>query len=193
MTQPSLRQQLAQECARLMVEECLDNYRTAKRKAAEKLGIPLRYLPSNSEIEQAIQDYRRLFFTRETQSYLQQKRQAALQAMRLCAAFNPRLVGAVLTGAAHEHSEINLHLFADSAEEVAFLLIEKGIPFHLKERAYNGIQKTYPCYCFQAGNESITLVVFPTDGIRLAPPSSIDGKPMRRADLQTVEALLVDV
>jgi hypothetical protein len=38
--------------------------------------------------------------------------------------------------------------------------------------------------------EAIEATVFPTDGIRQAPVSPVDGRPMRRANTFEVEALL---
>jgi hypothetical protein len=38
--------------------------------------------------------------------------------------------------------------------------------------------------------QPIEVIVFPIDGIRQAPVSPVDGKPMRRADLAEVESLL---
>jgi hypothetical protein len=39
-------------------------------------------------------------------------------------------------------------------------------------------------------DQAIEATVFPTDGIRQAPVSPVDGKPMRRADVADLEALL---
>jgi hypothetical protein len=39
-------------------------------------------------------------------------------------------------------------------------------------------------------DQPVELVVFNIDGIRQAPISPVDGKPMRRADLREVEGLL---
>jgi hypothetical protein len=150
-------------------------------------------LPSNSEIEQAMIEYQRLFHADSQAERLRALRQAALEAMRFFQPFNPRLVGPVLSGLAHEHAEIVLHLFCDTHEEVAWFLMERKIPYQLKERVYRGQperRESYPCYRFMAGEESIALEVFPLDGIRRAPPSPVDGKPMRRADIAAVEALL---
>ena len=38
--------------------------------------------------------------------------------------------------------------------------------------------------------QTVDAVVFPLDGIRQAPSSPVDGKPMRRASTAEVEALL---
>ncbi len=174
-----------------MVEEYLDSFQAAKIKAATRLGAPTRHLPSNSEVEQAIVEYQRLFRADTQEARLTQMRRAALEAMYLLREFNPRLAGPVLSGTAHEHADILLHLFADNHEEVALFLMERGIPYQLREHTYRSIQQSYPCYRFMAGEESIVLEVFPVDGIRHAPPSPVDGKPMRRADSRAVEALLV--
>jgi hypothetical protein len=39
-------------------------------------------------------------------------------------------------------------------------------------------------------DQPIEATVFPTDGIRQAPVSPVDGKPMRRANVIELEALL---
>jgi len=53
---------LAQEAARIIVEQGISDYRLAKHKAAERLGMSERgSLPGNSEIEQAVADYQQLF------------------------------------------------------------------------------------------------------------------------------------
>jgi hypothetical protein len=43
---------------------------------------------------------------------------------------------------------------------------------------------------FEVDDQAIEATVFPTDGIRQAPVSPVDGKPMRRAAAADVEALL---
>jgi hypothetical protein len=113
--------------------------------------------------------------------------------MQLFSFFSPRLVGSVLQGTANENAEVTLHLFADSPEEIAFFLLDKQIPYQLSERRYRLANQSivhYPCYQFYAGEEAINLVVFNTRDIRWSPPSPIDGKPMKRADIKAVEKLL---
>jgi hypothetical protein len=48
--------------------------------------------------------------------------------------FDPRLVGPVLTGTASAHSDIQLHLFSESAEAVLIRLEERGVPHEALER-----------------------------------------------------------
>jgi len=43
---------------------------------------------------------------------------------------------------------------------------------------------------FELDQQVIDATVFPLDGIRQAPVSPVDGRPMRRADASELEALL---
>ena len=189
-----VRTLLAQECARLMAEEGIKDFLTAKRKAVARLGVSKRaLLPGNAEIEQALVEYQRLFKADEQPLHLKRLRQAALEAMRFLARFRPRLVGAVLNGTAGPHADVNLHLFADTPEEVALFLLEHAIPFETLERRLrlgNGEYAHFPVFGFGAGGINIDLTVFGLDAEREAPRSPVDGRPMRRAGLAEVQALL---
>ena len=56
------RRRIAVEAARLISEHGIRDYHVAKRKAAERLGIQVdTALPKNSEIEDALREYQRLF------------------------------------------------------------------------------------------------------------------------------------
>jgi hypothetical protein len=45
---------------------------------------------------------------------------------------------------------------------------------------------------FEVDDQAVEATVFPTDGIRQAPVSPVDGKPMKRANTFEVQALLDD-
>lgn len=187
---------LAQTAARLMAESGLRDFAVAKQKAAEQLGIHhSRDLPGNKEIEAALRDYQRLFQHDLQHQQLHQLRLTALQAMQLLAPFSPRLVGAVLTGSADQHSPIHLHLFADTSEEVGIFLMEHKIPADQDERRVHyqaGKEEQRPLYRFIAGENALELTVFPAKGLRQSPLSPIDGRPMRRANLAELQQLLED-
>ena len=123
-------------------------------------------------------------------------RVAALGAMELLAAFNPRLVGPVLVGTADENSAVNLHVFADSAEVVAMELSNMGINYRSYERrvkSRRGQTETYAGFEFHHSHSAIQATVFPIDGIRQAPISPVDGKPMKRVDASAVQRLVEHV
>lgn len=185
---------LAQAAARLLAEGSTASIAAARQKAAERLGAPdSRAWPSNQEVSEALADYQRLFGGRHYDERLQRLRATALQAMKLLEGFSPRLVGPVLSGTATATSPVNLHVFCDTSEAVGLFLEDHGIPCRLGERALErepGSLTTRPVYTFIAGETAIELVVFPRLGLRQAPLSSLDGRPMPRADRAAVEALL---
>jgi hypothetical protein len=188
------RQLLAQEAARIIVDHGIRDYRQAKVKAAERLGFDMRgSLPGNAEIERAVSDHLQLFGREAHTDRLVLMRQVALSVMRLLEPFSPRLVGPVLEGTADEHSAVNLHVFADSAEAVAITLIDLGLGYRPYERRLKSRRDQVESFAGFQFEHELTVVeatVFPVDGIRQAPISPISGKPMRRADRRAVEALL---
>ncbi len=190
------RKLLAQEAARIIAEDGVDDYRAAKIKAAERLGLATHgSLPRNHEIEQALSDHLHLFHGDSHSDLLHTLRSAALSAMDLLSIFGPRLVGPVLNGTAGEHSTVNLHVFSDSVEQVADRLQLNKIackPYERRLKSRRGQAETYAGYRFMHQDASIEATVFPFDGIRQAPISPVDGKPMRRADARTVLAMLTE-
>ena len=188
------RQVLAQEAARIIVNHGVRDYRVAKQKAAERLGVNGRgALPGNAEIEAAVAEHLQLFGGDEHDDRLRLMRFAALSAMELLSSFTPRLVGPVLAGTADENSSVNLHVFTDSPESIALELEQLGMsckPYERRLRTRHNQFETYPGFEFHLNQCPIQATVFPVDGIRQAPMSPIDGKPMRRADSDGVQALL---
>lgn len=188
-----VRERIAKEAARLMCEAGVRDYQLAKRKALQRLHIPnQRNLPSNEEIESAVSEYQRLFRADSQPQRLAELRRTAVRAMRFLERFQPRLVGEVLSGTADEHSDVCLHLFAETAEEVGLFLLEKGVPHELGERTMrlaNDDTKRLPTCRFMADDVPVELVVFAERTRRRVPLSPVDGRPMQRAALQAVEAL----
>jgi hypothetical protein len=193
------RQLLAQEAARIIVDQGIRDYRIAKTKAAERLGLnDRRSLPGNAEVEMAVSEHLQLFGREAHSDLLRDLRETALSAMQMLAAHSPRLVGPVLHGTADDHSVVNLHVFADSSELIAGELAGRGFryqPFERRLRPRRDRKSDpaiYAAFRFEHRETPIEATVFPVDGIRQAPVSPIDGKPMQRADIKAVTALLED-
>ncbi len=189
-----MRARIAAEAARIMVEQGVTDFYAAKRKAAVRLGSPdTRNMPRNVEVETAMSEYRRLFQSGSHPQRLRRLRKAAVEAMCFLEQFHPRLVGSVLRGTAGEFADVNLHVFAETPEDVRFFLRERNIPFEERDRRlrhFDNEMTTYPVYSFVAKNVRFDLTVFPLNGQRQAPLSPVDGKPMRRASAEVVEKLL---
>lgn len=188
---------VAQEAARIIVDHGVRDYRLAKQKAADRLGIVGRgALPGNAEVEAAVSQHLEIFRGESHADHLRLMRVAALSAMELLSAYTPRLVGPVLVGTADENSAVNLHVFADSAETVAMELAQIGInyrPYERRLKSRRNRVETFAGFEFHHSNSAIQVTVFPIDGIRQAPMSPIDGKPMKRAASDAVQQLLEHV
>lgn len=190
-----IRERIAQEAARVMIEGGTRDFNLAKRKAIARLRVSGNSkLPGNDEVERAIESYQRLFLADRQPGQLNELRHAALRAMEFLRQFKPRLVGPVLTGTADKNSDICLHVFAQTAEDVTLFLMENGIEHQPAERRLKmGAADTVrmPAFRFLADGRPIELVVFPDTGRRHPPLSPIDGRPMRRANLAEVASLAV--
>ena len=188
------RQRLAIEAARLITEGGIRDFHLAKRKAAHRLGIhDDASLPRNSEIQEALRDYQRLFQGQSHEQLLLERRESAARALAFFAAFEPRLVGAVLEGTADAHSAVCLHLYVDDPERVPFFLAEHGIPAESSSRRVRldrdrAIEA--PVWLFAADDLPFDLTVLPSAALRQAPLDRIDEKPMKRASLAALEELL---
>jgi len=189
-----LRTRVAEEAARIMREQGVRDFLLAKRKAADRLGVMDRNaLPANQEISAALAAQQRLFGGTAHQDNLRTMREVALRAMGLLEHFSPRLVGPVLAGTATPHSDISLHVFAATPEEVAFMLIERGVRYRTGDRRVrlaNGEYASYPSFEFESGEVAVEATVFPERGLREAPVCPVSGGPMRRARRDEIEALL---
>lgn len=188
------RTALAVEAARIMQEQGLTDFRGAKAKALERLGLGKGApLPNNEEIEAALAERNRLFYADSQPELLAEMRRAARGMMQALEQFYPRLVGDVLSGTTTQHSNVELHLFSDAAESVGASLDAQGIAYRVVERRHRLRRETvesFPGFRFSVLGCGFSSSVFPLR-LRGHPPlSGVDGKPMHRGTLREVEQLL---
>lgn len=190
------RQRLAHEAARLMSEGGVRDYHQAKLKAAQRLGIhDDASLPRNSEIEDALREYQRLFAGVAQRTALVARREAALHALEFFAAFHPRLIGPVLDGTADSNSPVQLHLHSDDPDAVAHFLQGQRIPADARSRRVRLDREREldaAVWIFSAEELVIDVAVLPYDALRQAPLSVIDERPMRRASLSQLMQLMAE-
>ncbi|MGD8206719.1 MAG: hypothetical protein PVH47_01445 [Thiohalocapsa sp.] len=166
----------------------------ARRKAAVRLGIDdKRCWPDNETIQQALIQQQRLFHAEEQTRVLNDLRRQALAAMRELAAFEPRLVGPAAEGTATREQGLRLLLFADSPEEVALALMERGIPWQQSDDLFQYAGRsaeTHPVFGFMAGDLPIRLVVLPKQARRNPPLSPVSERPDRGLGAADLDRLL---
>lgn len=187
------RSGIAFEAARIIVDEQVTDYRLAKQKAAERLGLGARAkLPENAVVQQAVIEYQRLFGGPAYAEHLDKLRRTALRAMALLAEFAPRLVGAAVSGAATSAHRVQLHAFADKPETLDIFLHDHGIEFAQDERSYrypDGSEERIPLVRFEADGVGVDVAVFGTDDRRV-PLNPADGHAYKRLDRKAAEKLL---
>lgn len=190
----TLREQLAQEAARLIVDHGMHDYGQAKRKAAQRFGIrDAAALPRNTEIEERVIERQRIYDPQLHERRLDAMRSLAVELMEALEEFQPRLVGPVLSGSVTENSPLELHVFTDAPEAVLFELERQGIDARDCQRRYRLNNQEFailPGFRFTRDRERIYVIVFPEKGLRQAPLSPVDRKPMQRASRRRVLALL---
>jgi len=181
--------------ARLLLSGEARDWQGARRKILAKHGpVDLVDQPDAADIDAALSDRMRLFSTPKLQLALTRKRRAALEAMRVLHAFEPRLSGPVLGGTAVEASPVELHVFADRSEDVSVFLEDRGIPHQLRDISLvlrDGRRQRFPAILFEAGEDEFELIVFPSvDVQRPAPFEPGASRPMLRADRGALSKLL---
>lgn len=192
-----IRQLIAQEAARLMYEEQIREYRTAKHKAARRFGPEQslclgNHLPSNAEIRQELQRLLDLHEEQLQPERLLHLRILALKYLELLAPFRPYLVGSVLSGCVTERSDIDLHLFAEEVEEVVRFLQSRGLAFkeELVTIRQGGEYIDYSHIYLEDEGIEIECSIYATRERHRVPRSSITGKPMERADAKKLRRLI---
>lgn len=184
---------LIQECARIVCDEDVLDYRSAKLKAMQRLGLsPRGALPDNASIQAAVIDYQRIFGGRDYAERLIALRRAAVQAMKLLRPFEPRMVGAAVSGAITAAHRVQIQVFVERPEAIDLFLAGQQIPFEQDERDYrypDGREQTVPLARFEAGEIGVDVAAFGQDDLRRTPLSPADGLPMKRLKLADADAL----
>jgi len=184
-----MREQLAHQAAKLMAEDGITDHAFAKRKAARQLGAAdTQHLPSNQEVDDALNSYRALYQQDSHPDVLYRLREEALATMRLLAGFHPYLTGSILNGTAGEQSDVNLMLFSDDAKAVLLFLLKHNIDFEDGEWKIrvNGREESVPSYTLtgESGTQ-IHIIVLPENARH-----SGSRHPETHADIAAVAALL---
>jgi len=190
----ALRMQIAYEAARILADQGGHDYRSARTKAANRLGLnSANLLPSNAEIQHALTENQRLFQSDTQPESLKKLRINAKEAMQALSQFKPRLIGSVMDGTANSGSDIQLYLFADTPESILFKLKDLGIPWHEEDKTLryaNHQQQMRPTFLIHADSIEIRLTVLPLSDEHHPPISPITQRPEPGVTLSTLNQLI---
>ena len=191
--QQQMRARIAATAARIMAEDGIEDFATAKRKAARQLGAgDTQSLPNNDEIETELRVYQSLYQGEEQRERVRYLRSQALAAMEQLAHFNPYLTGPVLNGTAARYADIDLQVFADSGKELEIFLLNRNISYQTSEsRHFSGNQER-PVSVLSIdwnGTPVRVTVYWPGDERRSVKTTPL-GRPLERAGLEAVRTLV---
>ncbi len=178
-----IRRLLAQEAARIIAEEGRHDFLGAKQKAAARLGLALKHLPTNREIEAALIEHQRLFEASSQPERMERLRRVALDVMQRLEGIETRAAGAVLGEVATAHARVELHAFVEPPEYLVFKLADLGVDYEENTRRHswrNGRVRDVPMFAFSIEGQPVEITVFELKDLREAPMNPVDGHPMRR-------------
>ncbi|MGE5093883.1 MAG: hypothetical protein ACM3SO_02010 [Betaproteobacteria bacterium] len=187
----NLRLRIAYIAARMMAEDGIADYGTAKMKAARQAGLAdANLLPDNDEIEAALREYQSLYQKDDQAAHLRRLREVAARVMRDFAVFRPALVGSVLNGTAGQYSDVNLQLFTDDPKALTMFLLNRHIRFEegTKRLRRGDLSSDVPQVRIEVEDIPVTMTVLTLDDERSS--ARTRGEDPQRARLPDVEALL---
>lgn len=183
-----LRRAIACAAARLMAEEGIGDYGTAKRKAARGLGATeAEALPTNEEIETELRVWQSLYQEDEQRERVHDLRSTALEVMQLLAEFNPYLTGGALDGTAGRYSAVEIELYADSSKDVEIALLSHGISYDTMDNRRIGLDAQLR---LDWNDLPVLLSVYPPVAERQQPKNSHGGRGRQRVRAEAVLELL---
>jgi hypothetical protein len=188
----NLRLRIAYIAARMMAEDGIADFGTAKNKAARQAGLSdANLLPDNHEIEAALREYQELYQKDDQAGHVRGLREIALKVMRDFAAFRPVLVGSVLSGTAGQYSDVNLQLFTDDPKALTMFLLNRRMRFEEGTRRVRRGDSSFdvPQVRIEVDGGAVTMAVLGLADER-SPARARPNEELQRARVQDLEMLL---
>ena len=103
-----------------------------------------------------------------------------------------RGTGPVLSGSAGRHAEIHLHLYTDDLKALELFLLNQGVQFRVREmRLWSGDSSVVaPTFWFSSQDADFAMTVLPSQHRRQPLRVSQEGRPLDRAPIESVAALV---
>ena len=138
MSSKKIKLSVANLAAQLIMEDGIKDYLYAKKKAAKSLGINENAnLPTNSQIDKAIDEFNKIFNPNIDIEFLQEFKTQALELMSIFKNFKPHLMNQLSQGIIPKFPEIKINLFADNLKDVEYVLLNSELSYDFKEVKMN--------------------------------------------------------
>lgn len=182
---------IAEEAARLVLEESVADYELARNKAARRYGVKGRAnLPSPADIDQAVHARRALFGLRATSEQHRLLLQVALGWLQKFKLNHARLVGGLAEGIVTPESHVKIILVAESLKEVAIGLLNAGVDYQGVERVFSGATSPVPGFVLEDKGVEVELLVVAGFAEREALRDVRDGKGLKGVGAEQVSELI---
>lgn len=163
----NVRLSIASKAAEIIMEEGINDYQYAKKKAVRYLDLDASdILPSNDEIDKALINYRLIFTAEIDIDLVKILKTEALAIMAFFADFNPYFVTQIFEGLLPKYPIIQINLFSDNMKEIEYVLLNNNIPFATKDfnisekRTKKQSVKKIPIILIESGSIPIELKIF---------------------------------
>lgn len=186
------RRAIAAQAARLIAEDGVADFGSAKRKAARQLGFrESDGLPDNDEVEEALRAYQTLYQNNEQRARLLELRQIAVAVMREFEEYSPYLTGPAWKGTASRGAGADINLFTDLEKQVELQLLGRGVAYTTSERQHfnRNLNRRVPVFTFELEDTVVHLVVYTRADERGAARADASGN-TDRGNLTAVELLI---
>ena len=130
----TIRLSIANKAAEIIMEEGVDDYQYAKKKAVKYLDANnLDTLPSNDEIDKALLEYGSIFQNEIDLDAICKIKEEALKIMKLFDRFNPFFLSQITEGLVPKYPIININIYTDSMKEIEYVLLNNNLNFEIKD------------------------------------------------------------
>ena len=144
MSSKNIKISVANLAAQLIMEEGIKDYLFAKKKAARSLGLNENVsLPTNSQIDKAIDEFNKIFNPNIDIEFLELFKTQALEIMSIFKNFKPHLMNQLSQGIIPKFPEIKINLFADNLKDVEYVLLNSELSYDFKEIKMNAKEGKY--------------------------------------------------
>jgi len=192
MNAQETRRYIATEAAKLLAQQQTLDYGWARHKAAHSAGVQgERNLPDFAQIEASLTEYLELFHPQRNE--LQKLRTKSLKLMQLLPAFQPHLSGALSRGIAVRFATVTLYLYADSAKDVLFSLMDLSANFEsldVKLSFQRGREESRPAFRINFDGTEYVLVVLQPGEYRHPPIDPVTGKRERGMGMDALQRMV---
>jgi hypothetical protein len=183
---------IAVEAAKLLAQQQTLDYGWARRKAAQSAGVRgERNLPDFAHIEASLTEYLELFHPQRND--LRQLQAKSLKLMKLLSVFQPHLSGALSRGIAVRFATVTLHLYADSAKDVVFSLMDLNANFEsldVKLSFQRGAEESRPAFRINFDDTEYVLVALQPGDQRHPPIDPVTGKAERGVGMEALQRMV---